>query len=1089
MGRAGAVAFVDPALPDLSRLLGWFRDDVRAVVLDTTSDPLRQIAEGLVGLTGLRAIHILAHGAPGEIGFSIGALSLESVSANASNLARIGAAVDNGGELLVWACETGRGERGEQFIEALWWATGANVAASSQTIGAARLGGCWELDVRLGAKRVLPPVTADGLAAYPHLLALNTWKGTGSTTNPKSGNWGTGSNWSTGKTPASGDDVILPPSGTKGTYTVALNVTSTPALDSLVINGGATLAISANALSVLGTGTGATDAVTITSGGSLTVAGGTITSLAFRLSGIVSGFGTIAANLSGIGIVTASGGTLTLAGTVISGPIFTISSTTASGLKFTGTANVATPIGINSANQTLEIGDGGNLTIGAIESITNGKILLSGGILNDQAGVTIGSGAILAGQGVVTANLSGNGFIAASGGTLTLSGTVSGGPTLLIDPTRPSDLKFVGRATTATPIWIGNANQTLEIGAPGSLTIAAAQTVTAGKILLTGGTLTDGAGLTLGNSGTLTGFGMLNADLSGTGRVMAANGTLDLTGNVSSGLTLSIADVANSTLKIDGTVTTGSIAIDSGNKTLEIGVSGKSLTFTAAESVNNGGAIRLDGGSLADVAASGITIGPGGALIGRGSVTGALGGSGTIEASSGMLDLSGASIAATATGLEIANDRSTLVVNHVAKGANASFLGSNGTLKILHVGDFLGTISGLATGHGLTPSNDVDLADVGTITRSTISGNTVTFFNGNSQVAQLTLGSAPGAGSYADWISDGNGGTEVFLSDVPCFCRGTMIRTERGEVAVEDLKVGDLVDTLFRGFQPIRWIGFGRTLVTAANCELVRPIIVCRGALGENEPCRDLNLTRGHSLLIEDQLVPVDLLVNYRTILWDDRARVVEYYHIELDEHDVLFADGTLAESYIEDGNRVLFQNSRDRSGEPPMRWLAPVLTKGPELDRIWAKLVERAGGPIEVETTDDPDLHLLVDGQRLDPAAIEGQVYSFILKRQPGDLHIRSRSVIPAASGHCRDGRLLGVAISRLVLKQRGITIEIPYGADLFPEGAHGIEAGFRWTKGDLAFSPNLLAHIEEEANLEVHLMHRLQYPLPPPRSVTASM
>jgi hypothetical protein len=189
---------------------------------------------------------------------------------------------------------------------------------------------------------------------------------------------------------------------------------------------------------------------------------------------------------------------------------------------------------------------------------------------------------------------------------------------------------------------------------------------------------------------------------------------------------------------------------------------------------------------------------------------------------------------------------------------------------------------------------------------------------------------------------------------------------------------------------------------------------VCRRALGENEPCRDLNLTRGHSLLIEDQLVPVDLLVNYRTILWDDRARVVEYYHIELDEHDVLFADGTLAESYIEDGNRVLFQNSRDRSGEPPMRWLAPVLTKGPELDRIWAKLVERAGGPIEVETTDDPDLHLLVDGQRLDPAAIEGQVYSFILKRQPGDLHIRSRSVIPAASGHCRDGRLLGVAISR---------------------------------------------------------------------------
>jgi hypothetical protein len=72
-------------------------------------------------------------------------------------------------------------------------------------------------------------------------------------------------------------------------------------------------------------------------------------------------------------------------------------------------------------------------------------------------------------------------------------------------------------------------------------------------------------------------------------------------------------------------------------------------------------------------------------------------------------------------------------------------------------------------------------------------------------------------------------------------------------------------------------------------------------------------------------------------------------------------------------------------------------------------------------------------------------------------------------------------VAISRLVLSQAGVTTEIRYDADLFPDGCHPAERGFRWTNGDLAFSSGLLAQIEGEAMLEVHLMHRLQYPVSP--------
>ncbi len=706
----------------------------------------------------------------------------------------------------------------------------------------------------------------------------------------------------------------------------------------------------------------------------------------------------------------------------------------------------------------------------------------SGSQLTDNAGISLSTGSIT-GLGKVTGAVTATGAaaITASGGMLELASAASGSNLAIAAASSTDTLKLDAGGNQAHAVSL-NGGTLLLSGNTASLTVGTQLAVGSGTVPLagSGATLTDASGVSLA-SGAIGGLGAINADLSGTGTVMAAGGTLDLTGTVNSGLTLSIADVQNSTLKIDGTATTGAITIDTGNKTLEIGVSGKSLTLTAAENVTNGGTIRLDGGMLADTHLSGINIGTGAELIGLGAVTGVLGGNGTIEAAGGTLDLTGASVAASATGLAIANAGSSLAVDNVANGAGVTFLGGNGTLKVLHVSDFFGTIDGLTASTGLTPTNDVDLADVGTITRSTLSGNTVTFFNGNTQVAQLHLGSALGAGVYADWLADGAQGNDIYLSDVPCFCAGTMIRTEHGEVAVENLKVGDRVETLFRGLQPLRWIGVGRSLVTPMNREKVRPVVVRRGALGENEPCRDLYLTKGHCLLIDGRLVPVDLLVNYRTIEWDDRARVVEYYHIELDEHDALFADGTLAESYIDDGNRVLFQNTLDRSGEPPMRRLAPVLSGGPELDRIWAELVDRAGGPLQAETTDDPDLHLIVDGLRIDPVTVTEGVYTFALEQRPSSLRLRSRSLSPAVLGRKRDARRLGVSITHLVLTQAGVSTEIAYDTDLFTEGCHRPENGFRWTDGDLAFSPRLLAQTEGEVTLEVHLKHRLQYLVSP--------
>ena len=164
----------------------------------------------------------------------------------------------------------------------------------------------------------------------------------------------------------------------------------------------------------------------------------------------LTGFGTVTANIAtGSGTITASGGTLDLSGTVASGDTFVIAAAAASVLEFTNTATAATAIAINNANQTLEIGAGGALTIGAAESITIGTILLAGGTLTDCSGLTFDTGATLSGFGTVAAPINtGSGTITASGGTLDLTGTVASGDTFVIAAAAASVLEFAGTATT-----------------------------------------------------------------------------------------------------------------------------------------------------------------------------------------------------------------------------------------------------------------------------------------------------------------------------------------------------------------------------------------------------------------------------------------------------------------------------------------------------------------------------------------------------------------------------------------------------------------------------------------------------------------
>ena len=293
-------------------------------------------------------------------------------------------------------------------------------------------------------------------------------------------------------------------------------------------------------------------------------------------------------------------------------------------------------------------------------------------------------------------------------------------------------------------------------------------------------------------------------------------------------------------------------------------------------------------------------------------------------------------------------------------------------------------------------------------------------------------------------------------TSVPCFCRGTMILTETGLVPVERLQVGDKMMTIAGEAKPITWIGHGRRLLTGKNPE-ARPLIVRADAIAPGVPLRDLHLTRGHSLYIDGALIPVEFLVNERSILWDVEATEVEFYHIELEDHDVLLAEGCPAESYRDDGNRGLFDNR-----EPPrfaaanMAHFAPVLTGGPQVDRVWKQLLDRSGFT-EPEATDDPDLHVIADGERVDPVAIDfpehryqGR-YHFRLKSTPQNLAIVSRSTRPMAMGMNHDPRRLGVAIRSISLRNDGATIDLDFDSPWLEAGFNNPEpvSRQRWTTG----------------------------------------
>jgi hypothetical protein len=295
-----------------------------------------------------------------------------------------------------------------------------------------------------------------------------------------------------------------------------------------------------------------------------------------------------------------------------------------------------------------------------------------------------------------------------------------------------------------------------------------------------------------------------------------------------------------------------------------------------------------------------------------------------------------------------------------------------------------------------------------------------------------------------------------------CFAAGTQILTARGEVRVEALVVGDMVLTGNGQASLLKWIGRRKIDIRRhVRPEAVRPILITAGALGDGLPWRDLVVSPDHAMYLDRHLIPAKTLINGYSIRPLDCSHVT-YYHIELAQHAVMFAEGAAAESYLETGNRAAFENGgaavnlhpdfaqllRDKKG------CAPFADAGPVVEAVRQRILDLA----VIATTSDPALKI---------------VY------RNGSAIIESRAAVPGElTADPRDRRRLGVKIAALEIGGERIPLEHPALA----EGWHDPEADGRWTNGRAVIPKCLLGRWR---SINISLAATLAYPHRAPNDV----
>lgn len=145
-----------------------------------------------------------------------------------------------------------------------------------------------------------------------------------------------------------------------------------------------------------------------------------------------------------------------------------------------------------------------------------------------------------------------------------------------------------------------------------------------------------------------------------------------------------------------------------------------------------------------------------------------------------------------------------------------------------------------------------------------------------------------------------------------CILAGTMVSTPSGERPVQDIRPGDEVLTADGQAVTVRWVG-RQSLITLFAGRAGIPVMIRAGALGDNLPTADLCVSGDHAIAIDGYLVAAEALINGTTITrMPEPPAQLDYYHLELDAHRIILANGTPVESFVDDVTRTAFDNYQE---------------------------------------------------------------------------------------------------------------------------------------------------------------------------------
>ena len=166
------IVFIDTSVDDYQTLMEGINPNAEVILLDSTRDGIEQIAEILGDRSDIDAIHIISHGDQGELYLGTGTLSMESMQGEyADELATINQALTEEADFLIYGCNFGEGESGNEAASLLAELTGADIAASIDDTGSAKLGGDWELEYTTGSIESDVVVGAEAQQNWSELLA------------------------------------------------------------------------------------------------------------------------------------------------------------------------------------------------------------------------------------------------------------------------------------------------------------------------------------------------------------------------------------------------------------------------------------------------------------------------------------------------------------------------------------------------------------------------------------------------------------------------------------------------------------------------------------------------------------------------------------------------------------------------------------------------------------------------------------------------------------------------------------------------------------------------------------------------------